>query len=104
MSRRCLSVLLCAGLASSCGTGYTRGYERSVFGAYPFYAVGHDFYWIGKAFGPPQELLGTQAGNAWCFIGGLLSLPFDLVLDAVLLPIDLGAWIAGYHKSWPTRI
>lgn len=71
------------------------------FGAFPLQAIAYDFYYMSKTFGPPAELSGARVGGAWFLLGGLLSLPLDIFNDVLVLPIDLGAWIAGCHKPWP---
>lgn len=41
---------------------------------------------------------GTTDAVAAGFAAGLLSLPFDLVVDVVLLPADLIGWAFGLEK------
>lgn len=69
-------------------------------GAYPFEAVWVDLRMIARSF----EAAATAAGDpeldpeGCCWLPVLLMLPFDLALDAVLLPADLIGWTAGWRK------
>lgn len=90
----------CASLTtlSGCGTIASRG-QRSWFGAYPFQGVGVDLVFLSKTFDAPQDFLGMKAPGSFFLFWGLVSLPFDLVVDAVALPLDVGGWIFGVHKT-----
>ena len=92
--------VLLAALASltlpACGTLVTRLGDGPVFGAYPFEAVVLDVGLVGGAFGAEKNTQSRADGEAWM---GLVSLPFDLVLDAVLTPVDLVAWAFGVRKG-----
>ena len=79
----------------ACGTIATRG--SVPVGAYPFASVEFDVVLIGALFDSSVEK-STRDRDAGA---GLLSLPVDLAIDAVLLPIDLVAWIFGARKSLP---
>jgi len=70
------------------------------FGAYPLQGVAFDFYMGNEVVGnsiqnheDPDQLLYP-----------LLSLPFDLVIDVILLPADLIAWPLGYEKGFDLNI
>ncbi len=78
-------------VSSGCGTLLSRG-EGSFCGAYPFEAVAADVVMIAGQFDQDQE--------AW-ILRGLVSLPFDLVVDIALAPIDLVAWPFGHRKGKP---
>ena len=82
------AVALCAAL-SSCGTVYSRG-THAVFGAYPFQGVAVDAVMITGHFRDDREVYIAQ---------GLMSLPFDLVVDVALCPLDLIAWVLGGRKG-----
>lgn len=84
--------------ASSCGTVYTRG-QVDVVGCYPLQAVVHDVRGIVQVFDPPPASRSRSADSGFVGAQALVSLPFDLVLDIVLAPVDLGAWIFGYSKA-----
>lgn len=94
--------VLCLFAGSGCGTAATRRGDFP-FGAYPLQAVAYDFYYMSKTFGPREELSGAGVGGPWFLFGGFLSLPFDAFNDLLLLPIDIGAWIAGCNKPWTER-
>jgi uncharacterized protein YceK len=70
-------------MASGCGTVMSRGGEN-FFGAYPYQSTAADVGMCGST-----ETIGA----------GLPSFPFDLILDTVFLPLDLGFWVAGQHKD-----
>jgi len=101
-------LLLAATLACtpSCGTVMTRMASASARGChYPAKSIVEDFRMIGLgvigAEQPGGDLMGMGArGSA---LGGLVSLPIDLVLDAVLLPLDLidvTAHLLGHRRGW----
>ena len=70
------------------------------FGAYPLGAIAYDFYYMSKTFGGAQELSGASLRGPWFLVAGLLSLPFDVFNDVLVLPVDVAAWIAGCEKPW----
>jgi hypothetical protein len=82
---------------------FTRGSPHLV-GAYPLQAVAFDLVFISKVTGEGGEMMGMAAGPGYFFITGLLSLPFDLALDLVALPIDSLAWACGYRRKAPLRL
>ena len=82
----------------ACGTADTRNGE-SAFGAYPLQAVAHDVYLIAKTFGRGEEMLGTKVSGPFFLLSGMVSLPFDLFCDLLVLPVDIGVWIAGRRKT-----
>src|SRR5690606_3617788 len=87
---------------SACGTAFSRG-QGTVFGAYPFQAVVVDGYFISKTFNAPEEFMGMLAPGPLFLVWGLVSLPVDLAVDVVVLPIDIGAWIMGEYKDRESR-
>ena len=66
------------------GTAYSRSGGENSFGKYPYMAIAVDV----KAMGSP-------AAAGW----GVLSIPLDLVIDTVLMPVDLVLWPLGYTKE-----
>src|SRR5215813_6083846 len=93
--------IACLGLilnGAACGTAYSRG-NGTMFGAYPFQAVVIDGYFISKTFNAPEEFMGMRAPGPLFLVWGLISLPIDVAIDVVTLPIDVGAWIAGCYKN-----
>lgn len=91
----CFVALACV---PACGTAFSRGSGVAV-GAYPFQAVAIDGYFISKTFNQPEDFMGMTATGPLFLLWGLVSLPVDLVIDAILLPIDLGAWMLGAYKQ-----
>ena len=83
-------------LCSSCGTSQTRA--REPFGAYPFQAVAYDIHMMARWQG--GEVMGMGAGPLWFFMGGLISIPVDLLFDSIGFPADVAFWIAGREKRW----
>ena len=90
-------VLALAASWSGCGTIYTRT-NRSPVGRYPFDAVALDLWMLPMAFTGRHEVLGESKHGKQLTALGLLSLPIDLVLDTVLLPVDGIAWLFGAIK------
>jgi len=88
-----LSPLFCG-----CGTVFSRS-SPDLFGAYPLLAVEFDLVLISEVSGDGGEAMGMAAGPAFFFVTGLVSLPFDLAIDVVALPIDLVAWALGYQRD-----
>lgn len=76
------------------GTYLTRRVDP--FGAYPFQAAVIDGKGIVQAF---TDYEGGHWDDAGMFAFGLLSLPLDFCLDLLLLPVDLGCWMAGTKKT-----
>lgn len=93
------AVLSLALLSTSCGTVLTRT-RGDVFGYYPYEALVADAKLIGYSLGFDIAIEGTlnrtPADDG--LTAGLLSLPLDLVLDTIALPIDLVAWAFGGDK------
>ena len=102
MTKRTVMSAALLALASlpACGTAFSRG-SGSVFGAYPFHAVAIDGCFMSKTFNAPESFMGLMVPGPVFLIWGLVSLPVDLAVDVLLLPIDLGAWILGDSK--PSR-
>lgn len=95
---RTLAVLALVGTLSSCGSLLSRcGSRQAARYHYPGKSVVEDFIHIAYGvMGKPTnergfELMGMVAQGNW--LSCLLSLPFDLVLDTVLLPVDVGEGI-----------
>ena len=96
MLNRFVVIALCTLSLTGCaGTMMTRSHEpmenastapHSMFGGYPFQAVVVDFQ---------IESRSNNEGNIYEAFGSLAT---DLVVDTVLLPIDLVAWLFGCHK------
>lgn len=74
---------LMVAVISGCGTVMSRGGDN-FFGAYPYQSTATDVGMCGST-----ETIGA----------GLPSIPFDLILDTVFLPFDLGFWASGQHKD-----
>jgi hypothetical protein len=82
-------------LGPGCGTAGTRVLCDRSFGAYPYQGVAIDFTLIPASSdqpGHPTEE-GINCATA------ILSIPLDLVVDTVLLPVDLVYWGQGKHKG-----
>lgn len=96
---RTAALLALALLSTSCGTVLTRT-RGDVFGYYPYEALVADARLIGYGLGFDIEIQGhgdrMTADDG--IGGGLISLPIDLVLDTIALPIDLVAWAFGCDK------
>ncbi|MCB9886838.1 MAG: hypothetical protein H6838_15200 [Planctomycetes bacterium] len=99
---RTLEAFLCAAVlvsCTSCGTVTSRG-QGTVFGAYPLMAVWADLAFIERGTGgQTEDMSGSSVNQVLFLLGGLVCLPFDLAIDVVALPIDLGAWAFGKHKG-----
>jgi hypothetical protein len=85
--------LLC--LNGCVGTVFTRIHSPGDWaGGYPFQAVVFDAGAIGSDW---------QGGHAGIGVGiplaATFSWPWDLAIDALLLPLDLVFWLAGWDKS-----
>ena len=87
-----LLIIACAG-TTGCGTLITRGgYEH--FGAYPYQGVGKDVTMLAKT---PKAIVHPEGiGEAILVI---VSLPCDLILDTVFLPVDAIGWMRGKKKD-----
>lgn len=88
-------------IVSGCGSLFSRG-MGAPFGGYPFEAVALDAVFICSVGGPGQQVLDQWMTGDVLFFWGLLSLPFDLLMDTIMLPVDLGAWACGHHKMGRT--
>jgi uncharacterized protein YceK len=84
-------------LQSCIGTASTRFQNDSFVGAYPYSAVGTDLVLFGENLGKPAHLGGFIA------LPSLISIPLDLVVDSILLPIDLITWPFGLRKTWASE-
>ena len=67
-----------------------------MFGGYPFQAVEADCFLMSRVGQEPLAEFPVPGGIL--FLGGLSSLPVDLVVDLAAAPIDCVAWIFGFHK------
>lgn len=94
-------VVSASGLAGCLGTGTSRipSYnhpDESWFGSYPYRAVVDDVEivaWSGGSI-PDSPALGSIG-----VLAGIVSIPFDIVVDTVLLPVDTVGWICGKKKG-----
>ena len=98
------NALVLIGIASafwSCGTCITRNNIRPArpFGAYPFAAVWTDGEMIGHMFSERVALPSFDMSGVEVALLGVVSLPIDLVLDAVFLPVDLVGWAFGARRN-----
>ncbi len=98
MRTRTALCLLAAAASASCGTLLTRP-GGPAFGGWPFAAVAADGELLSKCFGPNQTFFDVDFAGPVLLLGGLLSLPIDLGIDLLALPIDLVAWTAGNAKN-----
>jgi uncharacterized protein YceK len=98
-----MSVFLALWLAllSGCGTFVTRG-ENSWH--YPYKSAVEDVFMITDAVAGTElsskgyDLMGMMVRGAPG--AGVLSLPLDLVIDTVLLPVDVGVGAYRLVRSW----
>ena len=77
--------LLSITLLTGCGTFSTRTGSKH-FGAPPYGAVIYDV-----------DVISNRRPAAKCLAA--LNVPFDLVLDTLLLPVDLCFWAVGQEKD-----
>ena len=82
---------------SACGTFDSR-LAGGLVGAYPLQAVGTDLWLIAQVGQGERVLMGLLVNGRGMMVCGLLSLPIDVVLDVMLLPCDVVAWILGIRK------
>lgn len=68
-------------------------------GAYPFAAVWTDGLMVGQMFSGRVVFRSFDMSGVEVGLWGVVSLPVDLVLDAVLLPVDLVCWAFGARKD-----
>jgi hypothetical protein len=95
----CLVASTLIACTSCCGTLVTRG-NGTLFGAYPLMAVWADLELMQRIGGETERLSDVvPITPLMSFFGGLLSLPIDIALDVVALPVDLTAWAFGNHKD-----
>ena len=66
-------------------------------GKYPYLAIVYDVEVPLHVMDQPHESWGSKTAAV---IFGILSVPFDLALDTVLLPLDLIAWPLGGEKGF----
>ncbi|MEI8353739.1 MAG: hypothetical protein WCG22_04440 [Lentisphaerota bacterium] len=82
-------------IVSGCGTIMTRGGDVT-FGKYPYQAVVNDVtVWIPESFDQP----GHPVAEGVDLATAIVSVPIDIVADTVLLPVDVGYWIAEKKKD-----
>ena len=99
MTPRIRSLLLSLGLATlgACGTAASRSTsdqspESGYFFGWPLFAsLGYDIEWIAGLHGSCKTSGIDQAA-------GVVSLPIDLAVDLVLLPLDVLAGCFGHVK------
>ena len=98
---RVAALLLSSAALTGCdGTMYSRGQGPYAVGKYPFHAFATDIWFMSQVSGPGKAEIGMEGTGSTIFFWGLVSLPFDTVLDTVLLPVDLVAWAFGASKTW----
>lgn len=86
---------------ASCGTLVTRGWrDKDFVGAYPLSGAATDAVMIAHLFGPRVQFPSFDMSGPEFALVGLLSLPFDLVFDVILLPADLVGWACTCEKTW----
>jgi len=96
--------LLLAAVLPGCGTLFGRT-RADYIGAYPGQAIVFDVWAMSSLFQGkdperPHDDLERRREGEMNFVGGLLSLPFDVVIDVVLLPADLIGWLFGLEKDF----
>ena len=88
MNPKLLSCVIASFMLSGClGTFSSR--DCDVVGKYPGMAIAEDF----RVMGTPGPY-----GTGWLAVIALISLPVDIVVDTVLLPVDLIAWPFGLKR------
>lgn len=96
--------VLAIGLSGCAGTIATRINQKSFAGAYPYSSMKND--WELATIGFTDKI--QKSTNAYmpppaaitvCTILGVLSVPLDLALDTVFLPVDLVCWPLGFSKN-----
>lgn len=93
-------LLACTALGGCYGTMFSRGSGPYAVGKYPFEALAVDIGFMAEVR-PDERFSGVpreQGPNL--FLWGLVSLPIDTVVDVVLAPVDVVAWIFGCDKAW----
>lgn len=90
-------LILAASSVSACGTMTTRSPARPI-GSYPFGALYVDGIMIGQMFQERVVFPSFDMSGVEIALWGIVSLPVDLVLDAVFLPADLVGWAFGAEK------
>src|SRR5687768_1267295 len=89
-----LAVCCCFCLTGCVGTLTSRSNPESDWvGKYPGEAIACDVYLMKEAikFADPQDTE-SRMGLA------MMSLPFDIAFDTIMLPVDLAVWPCGYSK------
>jgi hypothetical protein len=94
-------VLIIFSLFGCMGTLTTRVYkhndvEPDFVGAYPFSGLANDVKHVIKGNGENH----VPVPDGFTRMVSFLSIPFDIVVDAILLPADLIAWPFGLKKGW----
>lgn len=85
----------CLGTGTSRIPSYNRP-DESWFGSYPYRAVVDDVEIIAWSGGSIPD---SPAWGSVGILAGIVSIPFDLVVDTVLLPVDAIGWICGKKKG-----
>ncbi len=92
--RPALFALMLCSQTGCFGTMVTRGGDGGAFaGRYPFKAVASD---VGMVINPG----GSRDMNAFIALIAFISIPVDLSVDAVLMPVDLVLWPFGFDRSY----
>ncbi len=90
----------CTVLAGCTGTMLSRGTGPCSVGKYPFEAIALDIGFMAATRADERDTGVPGKEGTPTFLWGLTSLPIDTVVDVVLLPVDVVAWIFGCSKTW----
>jgi uncharacterized protein YceK len=100
-------LMLVAMSLTGCGTYVTR-HNSPCVGKYPYQGACTSGGAMMSAVlpDPDKNSIGgcvsfdfSFEARAFIFVVGAVSLPFDVVVDTLLLPVDIGAWILGEEKN-----
>jgi len=97
-------LLACASLGGCYGTQISRGSGPYAVGKWPFEAIAIDIGLMAQVRPDERESGLAKHDSPNLFLWGFTSLPFDLVFDVVLAPVDVVAWILGCNKGFESRI
>jgi hypothetical protein len=64
------------------------------------HAFATDIWFMSQVSGPGKAEIGMEGTGTTIFWWGLVSLPLDTAIDAVMIPVDLVAWMFGASKVW----
>ncbi len=100
---RLATLLGCACLGGCHGTMFSRGGGPYAVGKYPFEAIAVDIGLMAQVRPDERESGLSKHDSPNLFLWGLVSLPFDAVLDVVLAPVDVVAWLFGCNKGFESK-